>query len=84
MLICNKALQSGNHIAKIERIGDPSDRNLMLFYCNLYNWKINILNNAWPSSIHLLNKLPNSIIYNEIILLFFNIASKIVSTIKKL
>ena len=43
---------------------------------NLYNGKVYILHNLWSASIHLLYKLPDSIIDDEIVLLLSYIRAK--------
>lgn len=83
VLVRDEALKNGNHETKIERIYETSDWNLMLFDGYLNNRKVNILDDAWTTSVHLLNKLPNSIIYDEIILLFLDIAPQVVFIIKQ-
>lgn len=75
MLIRDKALKDGNHEAEIKRIDNSSDWNLMFFNSYLYDRKEDILNYAGPTSIHLLNEFPNSIIDDKIILFFFYIVS---------
>lgn len=70
LLIGEETLEYCNHIAQISRIDHPNQRQLMLLPRNLHDRKIYILHDEWSSSIHLLYKLPHSIIDDEIILLF--------------
>lgn len=54
----------------------------MLLDGDLHDWKVDILHDAWPSSVHLLHELPHPIVDYEVILLFLYIVSQVVLAVE--
>lgn len=81
-MVGDETLKDGYHVAKIKRVHYTNDGHLVLFECDLDGRKVDVLDNTGPSSVHLLHKLPNPVVYDEIILLLLNIRPEAVSTVK--
>lgn len=83
-MVGDEALQDGYHVAKIERVDYASDRHLVLLECDLDGREVHVLDDAGPSSIHLLHEFPNAVIYDEIVLSLLNVGPEVVSVVKQL
>lgn len=78
MLIGQEALSDGDHKAEIKWISNPQCRQFCFPVAQWDNGEEHVLDKSGPSSVHLLDKFPYSIIDDEVILLFFDIASEVV------
>ena len=78
MLVAEHTLHNRYHITKIERITNSNNRHLHSSISKTNHRKKHILNNRWPTPIHLLHKLPHPLVNYKIILSLLDITPKVI------
>lgn len=82
MLIAEQTLNNWDHIAEIERIGDTNNIDFHFTVGEGNYRKEHILDYLWASSIHLLDKFPDSLVDDKIILFLFYIVAELVFVVE--
>ena len=82
MLIAEQTLHNWNHEAEIERIGYADNIDFHFAVGEGDNRKEHVLDYLWTSSVHLLDKFPDPLVDDKIILFLFYIVAELVFVVE--
>lgn len=76
VLVAEETLQNRDHVAVVHRVCDAHDRDLDLAVAEGHHWKEHVLQDGRTTSVHLLHKLPDSLVDDEVVVLFPDVSPK--------